>query len=203
MDTHNYYSYTAEELRNNDAVKYMDNIASGLMLEHAKVKRHSPRTITISYDDPAMGPSCYYEIARRDSKGHFSIKLTLAMTDGTTVNSYRFKDITEESLTAIVQKMYSSVKRSRTKAMGELDSFRKIVTDGLAEASFNCLGISPRSMAFRGDNMNVAISISELGIFKAIIRMTKKSGGIRRAFETGATVSKENAVALVNRIKSL
>lgn len=203
MDTRNYYSYTSEELKRNDAVAYMDNVGNNLTLASARIVRKSPRTITISYDDPAMGPSCYYEIARRDSRGHFGVKLTLSTTDGITVNSYRFKDITEESLVAIVQEMYDSVKKSRTKALGELAEFRELITKGLAEASYNCVGISPRSMAFRGDNKNVAISISELGIFKAIIRLTKKTAGIRRAYETGGTVSRENAVALVNRIKSL
>jgi len=203
MDTHNYYTYTEEAISRLDAVAYMDNVGNMLLLDKADITRQSPRTIKISYDDPAMGPSCYYEISRRDSRGHFSVKLTLAMTDGTTVNSYRFKDITEDSLALIVQDMYAKVKTSRTKALGELGTFQDIVTRGLTSASYTCVGISPRSMAFRGNNKNVAISISELGIFKAIIRLTRKTGGICRAYETGATVSKENAVALVNRIKSL
>lgn len=45
--------------------------------------------------------------------------------------------------------------------------------------------------------------ISELGRFRAVIRLTRKSSGVRRAFETGAAVFKETAKSLVHTVNSL
>jgi hypothetical protein len=125
------------------------------------------------------------------------------MYDGTVANSKRFRDITAESLVAIVGEMYANVKKARSKAMSELDAFRTAVTSGLASSGYSCIGVTPRSMAFKGDNKNVAVSISDLGIFKAVIRLTRKVGGIMKAYETGGTVSEANGKSLVERIKSV
>ena len=84
-----------------------------------------------------------------------------------------------------------------------LDEFRKIVTDEMTGQGYTCIGISPYSMAFRGNNRNVSVTISELGKFRAVIRLTRKKDGIRRAFETGSAVSAENARRLVQTINSL
>lgn len=204
----NYYQY--EDASSVDALKFIDETIDSINLPDASIARLSPRSFRVSYSEPELGDFCHYDISLRASnsrsettKGHFSVKLNLTLADGTVAGSRRFKDITAESLTAIIQGMYKEVKKSRSLSMGELEEFRKIVTDDLTSQGYSCIGISPYSMAFRGNNKNVSITISELGRFRAIIRLTRKKDGVRRAFETGAAVSRENALALVNRIKSL
>lgn len=196
-----YYSYADPKAV--DAVAFIDETIAGISLPGAKINRISPRSFRISYGEPGLGDVCHYDVSRRESRGHFSVKLNLVLGDGGIAGSRRFKDITAESLASILTGMYNEVKKSRSQAMGELDEFRKIVTDGLTGAGFSCIGISPYSMAFRGNNMNVSVTISELGRFRAVIRLTRKSSGVRRAFETGAAVSAENARLLVNRVNSL
>jgi hypothetical protein len=200
-DYSNYYTYAPGE--STDAVAYIDEVVDDVSGIGAPVERLSPRSFRVTYADHASSPFCHYELARRDSRGHFSVKLTLTMYDGTVANSKRFRDITAESLVAIVGEMYANVKKARSKAMSELDAFRTAVTSGLTSSGYSCIGVTPRSMAFKGDNKNVAVSISDLGIFKAVIRLTRKVGGIMKAYETGGTVSEANGKSLVDRIKSV
>lgn len=197
----NYYQYSNPE--SIDAVQFVDDTISGINLEDARIERLSPRSFRVSYAEPSLGDFCHYDVSRREAKGHFSVKLNLTLADGTVAGSRRFKDITAESLASIVQGMYTEVKKSRSMAMGELDEFRDIVTRELTGDGYSCIGISPYSMAFRGNNKNVSVTISELGRFRAVIRLTRKSDGVKRAFETGAAVSAENARLLVQRVKSL
>ena len=197
----NYYQYADASAV--DALKFIDETIENIVLKGARIDRLSPRSFRVSYSEPELGDFCHYDISRRESKGHFSVKLNLTLADGTVAGSRRFKDITSESLAAIIQGMYNEVKKSRSLAMGELEEFRKIVTDELTSQGYSCIGISPYSMAFRGNNKNVSVTISELGRFRAVIRLTRKTGGVRRAFETGAAVSAANAKLLVTRINSL
>ena len=183
----NYYQYSNPE--SIDAVQFVDDTISGINLEDARIERLSPRSFRVSYAEPSLGDFCHYDVSRREAKGHFSVKLNLTLADGTVAGSRRFKDITAESLASIVQGMYTEVKKSRSMAMGELDEFRDIVTRELTGDGYSCIGISPYSMAFRGNNKNVSVTISELGRFRAVIRLTRKSDGVKRAFETGAAVS--------------
>ena len=204
----NYYQY--DDAASVDALKFIDDTIGGITLEDAKITRLSPRSFRVSYREPELGDFCHYDVSLRASnsrnpatRGHFSVKLNLTLADGTVAGSRRFKDITAESLTAIIQGMYSEVKKSRSVSMGELEEFRKIMTDELTSGGFTCIGISPYSMAFRGNDKNVSVTISELGRFRAVIRLTRKKDGIRRAFETGAAVSAENARRLVQTVNSL
>lgn len=197
----NYYQYS--DPSSIEAVRFIDETIDSIILDDARIERLSPRSFRVSYSEPSLGDFCHYDISRREAKGHFSVKLNLTLADGTVAGSRRFKDITSESLASIVQGMYTEVKKSRSMAMGELDEFRKIVTDELTSAGYSCIGISPYSMAFRGNNKNVSVTISELGRFRAVIRLTRKTGGVKRAFETGAAVSAENARNLVKRVNSL
>lgn len=195
----NYFTYTKEDIGKIDAVSFMDKTIESMILEGAKISRRSPRTFIVSYTEPEM-ESFRYEISRRDSRRHFTVKLTLTMYDGTAVLTRRYKDITVESLAEIIQNIYGGVKRSRSKAMNELGPFRTKVTDSLLEQGYSCIGSSNSSMAFRGNDKNVSISISELGLFKAVVRFTRKVSGVSKAFETGAPVSVENADKLVQWI---
>ena len=204
----NYYQY--EDASSVDALKFIDETIEGIALKDAKITRLSPRSFRVSYSEPELGDFCHYDVSLRASNsrnpatsGHFSVKLNLTLADGTVAGSRRFKDITSESLTALIQGMYSEVKKSRSVSMGELDEFRKIVTDEMTGQGYTCIGISPYSMAFRGNNRNVSVTISELGKFRAVIRLARKKDGIRRAFETGAAVSAENVRRLVQTINSL
>lgn len=205
---YDYYRYA--DASDVDALKFVDDAIAGIMVPDAKVTRLSPRSFRVSYSEPELKDFCHYDISLRASnsrnpatRGHFSVKLNLMLADGSVAGSRRFKDITAESLSTLVQKMYSEVKNARSMAMGELDEFRKIVTEGLTGQGYCCIGTSPYSMAFRGNNKNVSVTISELGRFRAVIRLTKQSAGIKRAFETGAPVSAKNAELLVQRIKSI
>ena len=204
----NYYQY--EDAASVDALKFIDDTIGGIIVPDAKISRLSPRSFRVSYSEPELGDFCHYDISLRASnsrnpstRGHFSVKLSLTLADGTVAGSRRFKDITADSLTTIIQGMYKEVKKSREAAMGELEEFRKVVTDSLTAQGYSCIGISPYSMAFRGNNKNVSVTISELGRFRAVIRLTRKKDGVRRAFETGAAVSAENARLLVQRVNSL
>ena len=204
----NYYQY--DDAASVDALKFIDDTIGGITLEDANITRLSPRSFRVSYREPELGDFCHYDVSLRASnsrnpstRGHFSVKLNLTLADGTVAGSRRFKDITAESLTALIQGMYKEVKKSRKAAMGELEEFRKIVTDELTSKGYTCIGISPYSTAFRGNDKNVSITISELGRFRAIIRLTRKKDGVRRAYETGAAVSVENARLLVQKINSL
>lgn len=203
MSENSYYTYAPGETAGRDAIKYVDDAMAAIAESGAKVTRKSPRSFTVSYTDRALDSFCHYELARRDSKGHFSVKLTLNMNDGTVASSKRFKDITAESLAAVVNEMYANVRKARSKAMSELDGFRKAVTDGMCATGYTCIGVTPRSMAFKGDSKTVTVSISDLGVFKAVIRLTRKVCGIMKAYETGGTVSEANGKALVERIRSV
>lgn len=198
-----YYQYPEKEAASVDTVTFMDEAIAALELPGANIKRLSPRSFRVAYGEPELGDFCHYDISSRESRGHFSVKLNLTLADGTVAGSKRFKDITPDSLAVIVHNMYNEVKRSRSVAMGELDEFRQIVTRELTGNGYSCVGVSPYSMTFRGNDKNVSVTISELGRFRAIIRLTRKKDGVRRAFETGAAVSADNAKLLVHKIKSL
>ena len=197
----NYYRY--EDPASIDALKYMDEVIDNIILPEARIDRLSPRSFRISYADPELGDFCHYDISRRASKKHFSVKLKLKLADGTVAGDRRFRDITAESLATIIRGMFNEVKKSRSMAMGELDKFRQKITEGLVSKGYSCIGVSPYLMAFRGNNRNVTVSIFELGRFRAVIRLTRKTRGIRKAFETGGQVSERNAELLVDRIDTL
>jgi len=134
----NYYQY--EDASSVDALKFIDETIDSIDLPGANIARLSPRSFRVSYSEPELGDFCHYDISLRASnsrsaatRGHFSVKLNLTLADGTVAGSRRFKDITAESLTAIIQGMYKEVKKSRSMSMGELEEFRKIVTDDLTE----------------------------------------------------------------------
>ena len=204
----NYYQY--EDPSSVDALQFIDDTIAGIGMPDAVIDRLSPRSFRVSYGEQDLKDFCHYDVSLRSansrspsSRGHFSVKLNLTLADGTVAGSRRFRDITSESLASIVRGMYAGVKKSRSMAMGELDEFRKIVTDELTSKGYTCIGVSPFSMAFRGNNRNVSVTISELGRFRAVIRLTRQTAGVRKAFETGAAVSAENARLLVQRIDSL
>lgn len=196
-----YYRYS--DPTSIDAVKYIDEVSASLNLEDALIGRLSPRCFRISYRTKELGDICHYDVSLRQSAQHFNVKLNISLSDGTGAGSKRFKDITAESLVSTLSKLFEGIKKSRLTAMSELDQFQKIVTDGLLSAGYTCIGTSPASMAFRGANKNVTVSISELGRFRAVIRYTHKMNGEFPAFETGALVSVDNAEKLLGWVNKL
>ena len=203
-----YYRY--EDPASVDALEFIESVTKGIMLEDAKIERISPRTFRLSYGDSELGGFCHYDISlraanskRKSTRGHFTVKMNLTMADGTVAGSKRFKDITAESLAVSIQNIYREVKKSRSSAMGELDEFHKVVTDGLTALGYAVIGGSKFSMVFRGNNKNVTVTISELGIFRAVVRLTRKVGGVHKAVETGAPVSADNGRLLVDFVQSL
>lgn len=197
----NYHTYAASSPLMADAVRFTDEAVDCLSIPTGKVTRVSPRSFRVDYTEEGLRNFCHYEVSRRNSREHFSVKITLVLDDGTVALTRRCKDITAESLAEIIQGLYASVKVARSKANSEKDAFRKFITDSLVADGYTCDGTSPIGFTFRGKMTSVAITMSELGMFKAVIRVSHKKGRQSDSFVTGGAISVDNAERLVSMIR--
>lgn len=198
-----YYRYTENELAHFDSVAYIDRIIDGLSLIDGKIERLTPRSFRVSYIGDANDTFCHFDVFQRASNGHFSMKIILALNDGTLSGTVRYTDITCDSFIMKMTNVFNVVRASRSQALAELPAFSDTIIDGLTQNGYMCLGHSPTFFAFKGKHMTISISISQLGRFKAILMVNRKIDGAKRCFETEGIVSKDNAINLCNRIQKL
>lgn len=200
-NTDNYYTYAAGSPLMADAVRFTDEAVDCLVIPTGKVTRVSPRSFRVDYTEDGLGNFCHYEVSRRNSREHFTVKITLVLDDGTVALTRRCRDITTDSLAVILRGLYDSVKVARSKANIEKDAFMRKVTDSLLADGYTCDGSSAIGFTFRGKMATVAITMYELGMFKAIIRVSRRKGRPVDSVVTGGAISVDNAEKLVAMIR--
>lgn len=198
-----YFRYAEDSIEQYPAPKYIEECEKGIIIPGSIVIPLTKRSFQVFYADDSLNNFCHYNIERREYRKHFRVSLTTVLADSTIANSFKFKDITVESLSEIITTLFIENQQTRIKAIEEQPEFTRIVTEELTKAGYTSLGSSPRSMVFRGHNQNITVAISDLGRFRATIRCTRKKNGVNQAFCTGGPVLINNASALVSTINSL
>lgn len=201
-----YRKYEAAELGKLPAEDYMDAVAESVgTLGFATATKASPRSIRVAYADQSLNRVCHICVTRRENRGHFGVKVTIIMEDGSKANEFCYRDIVADELSGIVRGITSDIRDRYTgwKSGKELERFRTTVEKGFNAAGYRTECNTSTVMCFSGNSTEITVTVDELGSFTGIARKTRSRGTMPSVFKTTGTATRENGEKLVERFNSL
>lgn len=201
-----YRKYDDKELGSVPAEEYMDSVAASVgELDFASATKASPRSIRVTYSDQSLDRVCHICVTRRENRGHFGVKVTIIMADGSKANEFCYRDIVADELSGIVKGIASDIRDRYTgwKSGKELDRFRSTVEKGFNAAGYRTECNTSTVMCFSGNSTEITVTVDELGSFAGIARKTRSRGTMPCVFKTTGTATKENGERLVERFLSI